>query len=397
MRVPYLSATRMKMIKDCTYAYQMQYDPPSQEARVLKEMSNHPKNLPAAYLGTNLHNALEEWRRPDPETGKTPKPRLPRLMELYKEESKKNLLPANMYEDGKRMLLRWFDRRGKDPVRVLAVEMAFGSHRAPYMTEHGVPIFGMIDLVLEHKDGTIELLDYKSQRAPITQAEADTDVQAGMYLTVAREIWPDRPLVFTFDLLRYGTVSSVWPEDRIASFSEWLATQYAYITNLKEGTPNISSSCQYCSYQSLCPRVADLKTEDLWDTVLNANGWENDNEMLEELQRVKYAQGILNKQRTKIEDEVKARLAGVDPDDARIETDEWTLHWGTQDRNVYVPSEVQRHVDPIVFGQLVTINKSKLDTAMDNILDDETVREIRGSAIKKFGRRLSIRRRPPVE
>ena len=87
----------------------------------------------------------------------------------------------------------------------------------------------------------------------------------------------------------------------------------------------------------------------------------------------------------------------MDPDEARIETDEWTLHWGTQDRNVYIPSEVQRHVDPIVFGQLVTINKSKLDTAMDNVLDDETVREIKGSAIKKFGRRLSIRRRPPVE
>ncbi len=396
MRVPYLSATRLKMIKNCTLAYQFQYDPPSQEARVLKEVAGHPTNLAAAYLGTNIHNALEEWRRPDPETGRTPKPRLPKLMDLYKHECTKNQLPPEMYEDGKRMLQRWFDRRGKDPVRVLGVEMAFGTHRAPYVTKHGTPVFGMIDLVIEHKDGTIELIDYKTQRAPITQDEANTDVQAGMYLTIAREIWPDRPLIFSFDLTRYGVVSSVWPEDRIEMFSEWLETQYQYIGSLNSGVATLSGSCQYCAFQSLCPRVAELKEEDLFDTVIAADGWESDNEMLTELQKIKYAQGILTKQRKKIEDEVKARLAGVDPDEAKIETDEWSLHWGVQDRKEYIPSEVQRHLAPSVFGQVVSISKSKLDAAMD-VLDDETVREVRGSAITKFGRRLSIRKRPPVE
>ena len=323
-------------------------------------------------------------------------PRLPRLLKLYREECTKNFLPPQMYEDGKRMLLRWFDRRGKDTIRVLAVEMAFGSHRAPYTTKHGTPVFGMIDLVVEHKDGTIELVDYKTQRAPITQDEADTDVQAGMYLTIAREMWPDRPLIFTFDLTRYGTVSSVWPEDRIEMFSEWMHTQYEHVKSLPNGIAQISGSCQWCSYQSLCPRVAELKSEDLFDTVIHADTWENDNEMLTELQTIKYAQGILTKQRKKIEDEVKARLAGVDPDEARIETDEWTLHWGVQDRTEYIPSEVQRHMPPTLFGQVVNISKSKLDTALD-VLDDETVREVRGSAITKFGRRLSIRKRPPVE
>ncbi len=394
MRVPYLSATRLKMIKDCTLAYQLQYDPPSQEARVLKELSNHPSGLGAAYLGTNLHNALEEWRRPDPETGKTPRPKLKRLLKLYREETAKNQVPAGLYEDGKRMLIRWFDRRGKDPVRVLQVEMPFGSHRAPYKTKHGTPVFGMIDLVVEHKDGTIELIDYKSQRAPITREEADHDVQAGMYLVVAREVWPDRPLIFTFDLLRYGTVSTVWPEDRIEAFSEWLQSQYEYIGSLTEGMAQLSSSCQYCSYQSICPRVDELKTEDLWDTVLN-DSWENDDAMIEELQKIKYAQSILNKARGKIEGEVKARLAGVDPNDAKIETDGWTLHWGTQERDEYIPHELQRHIPPSVFGQVVNVSKEKLKRAKE-VLDDETVRAIDESKITKFGRRLSIKKRPPV-
>lgn len=367
----------------------MQYDPPSQEARVLKELSNHPSNLAAAYLGTNLHNALERWRTPD-ESGKVAKPKLATLMQFYDEECAKNQMPHGFYDDGKRMLQRWFNRRGKDPVRVLGVEMAFGSHRAPYRTVNGTPIFGMIDLVIEHKDGTIELVDYKSQRAPISQDEADSNVQAGMYLVVAREWWPDRPLIFTFDLLRYGTVSTTWSDDKIENFSSWIHTQYEYISNLESGVASLSSSCQYCAFQSLCPRVEELKNEDLWSTVLSAT-WDDDNDMISQLQRIKYAQGILNKQRGKIEGEIKSRLAGIAPDDAFIVTEDWRVHWDTQERTEYIPSEVQRHVKPSVFAQLVTLSKSKLDNAKD-VLDDETVKAIEDSAVIKHGRRMKIQK-----
>ena len=58
-----------------------------------------------------------------------------------------------------------------------------GSHANPYVLDNGVPIYGFIDLIVEHKDGTIELVDYKSNRAPKTQDEADNDVQAGIYLS----------------------------------------------------------------------------------------------------------------------------------------------------------------------------------------------------------------------
>ncbi|MEC7900215.1 MAG: PD-(D/E)XK nuclease family protein, partial [Acidobacteriota bacterium] len=66
----------------------------------------------------------------------------------------------------------------------------FGSHRAPHVLSNDVPVFGFIDCVVEHKDGTIELIDYKSQRAEMTQAEADNSIQAGIYLCVCRELFP---------------------------------------------------------------------------------------------------------------------------------------------------------------------------------------------------------------
>ncbi len=85
----------------------------------------------------------------------------------------------------------------------------------------------------------------------------------------------------------------------------------------------------------------------------------------------------------------------MDPEEAKINTDNWNLSWGTQDRKEYIPSEVQRHVHPNVFGQLVTISKAKLEAAFD-VLDEDTVKNIQDSAITKFGRRLSIKKKPTV-
>ena len=39
MKVPYISATRLKMAKDCTLAYQYQYDPTGESERILKAFS----------------------------------------------------------------------------------------------------------------------------------------------------------------------------------------------------------------------------------------------------------------------------------------------------------------------------------------------------------------------
>ena len=82
MKVPYISATRLKMAKDCTLAYQYQYDPTSESQRILKAKSNHPENTQAARLGNIVHGALEDWRMPD-ENGKTPPPRIGKLMQHY--------------------------------------------------------------------------------------------------------------------------------------------------------------------------------------------------------------------------------------------------------------------------------------------------------------------------
>ena len=224
--------------------------------------------MQAAKLGTNIHNALEEWRRPNPKTGKVRKPLYGKLIELYDNECKKNEIDFPLYEDGKIMLSRWFEKRGSNKIKVLSVEQGFGSHRHPYTLSNGTPVFGFIDLVIEHDDGTIELVDYKTQRAPITQGEADANVQAGIYLTVARELWPDRPLQFTFDLTRYGTVTTIWSDSRLDEFKGWLKTQFEWIESMTNPPATIGPGCKWCPFVDLCPKAQQLVQNGSWDLVV---------------------------------------------------------------------------------------------------------------------------------
>lgn len=394
MKVPYLSASRLKMATDCSLYYEYHYDAPSKEIAAVKRKAQHPAGMQAALLGTCVHNALEEWRRPDPKTGKTPKPKWPRLKALYEEMATKDPLTPEMYQDGINMLRRWFDRRGSDPVRVVAVEQAIGQHRAPYrFKRHGTPVFGFVDLIIEHKSGVIELIDYKTQRAPMTQAEADSNIQAGIYLLYARERWPDREIIFTFDLTRYGCVTTTKTDVELDVFEDWLESQYKWLSGLEKGVATLGDSCKYCPFADYCPVAHELIDDDLWDVVGGAE-WQSDDEMLEQLEKIKAAQGLLNRQRKKIENRVKQEIfnPGMMPDDCQMETEQFKVSWTSSERREYLPSELQRVMPPRVFTQVVKVNNTALDTARQ-ILPDDVVKEIEESAVVKFGRRLNIRRK----
>lgn len=390
MKVPYISATRLKMAKDCTLAYQFQYDPTSESERILKKMSNHPSNTQAAKLGNVVHGALEDWRMPL-EDGSTPKPKFGTLMQQYEKWAAKPefSIDFDFYQDGKQMLRRWFDRRGKTPVRVYATEQPMGRHSAPFVLDNGVPIYGFIDLILEHKDGTIELVDYKTNRMPKSQAEADQDVQAGIYLSWARQVFPDRPLRFTFDMIRWGPVSTVWTDEEIDSFQDWLKAKYESIKVQTEGKPTLGDSCKWCAYQAICPEVQTLIHKGAFDLV--ASEFDTDDEQLDALATIKAAQGILTKRRSVIEKDLKSRLDPMNKE-LKIETDGWTVEYQQGERTEFIPSEIQRIVPPAVFGQMVGLTKTAVERVLP-ILPEDMAKQVKESAIKKPYNAMKVKKK----
>ena len=400
MKVPYLSATRLKKLKDCPFAYQCHYDadncPSPDDAKALKKRANHQENGQASRVGNIVHGALEDWRKPDEATGKPTKPRFGDLMKHYEVWAAKPQYTVDLdfYEDGKQLLRRWFDRRGKTPVRVVAVEQNIGQAYAPYVLENGVPIHGYIDLILEHKDGTIEIMDYKSNRAPKSQGEADQDVQAGIYLSWAREQYPDRPLKFSFEMLRFGVVTTVWSDEKIATFTDWLKSKYEAALALEEAQPTIGDECKWCAYDSICPEAFNLREKGAFDLILHEFG--DDDEMLDNLAQIKAAKSLLERAQSKIEKDIRQRpeIDASKPAHERvIQTQKWEVRLTESTREEFVPSEVQRLVPPAVFGQMVSLSKAAVERVLP-ILPTDVADAVEASSIKKPTTRLTIKPKP---
>ena len=397
MKVPYISASRLKTAQECYLKYHLHYEQPNADAQALKEIGNHRDNSQAGRMGNNVHDALEEWRRPDPKTGKTPKPSFGRLMTLYKEVNAKREVDFDFYEDGKRMLKRWFDRRGRDPVRALHVEMQFGRHDAPYiLSRTGTPVLGFIDLIIEHKDGTIECIYYKTQRLDITQAEADNSILAAIYLCVARELWPDRPIQFTFDLQRHGTVTTVWTDERLETFKDWLHSQYENImavdsTDTSKVPATIGKGWQWCAYTPICPKAQDMMQNGAWDMLTPTLGADL-NDLLNELATIKASKQMLDKRKKVIDEHIKTEVfdRSMKVEDCKTETENWSVEWREQTRRSYIPTEVQKLVPPTVFGTMVSLSNAAVDRVLP-ILPDDVAEAIKRTQISKPQRMLIVK------
>jgi len=396
VKAPYLSASRLKMAQDCPLQYHLHYEQPNADAVALKMKDNHRDRGQASRLGNNVHDALEEWRRPDPETGKTPKPSFGRLMRLYEEAHAGRETDFDVYEDGKRMLKRWFDRRGRDPVRVLYVERPIGSHQAPHVLSTGVPVFGFIDLIIEHKDGTIEVIDYKTQRLDITQAEADNSVQAGIYLAVASEWWPDRPLQFTFDLQRHGTVTTVWTDERLAEFKVWLRGQWDAVlaidsTNTFDVPATIGKGCTWCAYTEICPTAQNLMQNGAWDLIVPST--ENDlDALLDERATIKASKAMLDKRLKAIDDHIKGDVfdRSMKPEECVLETEKWSVEWREQTRRSYNGSDLVDLLPPKVFGTIASVSNTAVDRILP-ILPDDVADAVRRTQVVKPQRMLIVK------
>ena len=387
VRTPYLSASRLKLFKDCELSGCLRYDPPDAETRLLRDLANHPSGMQAAINGTNVHQALEDWVN----EGSTA---FGRLMQLYDRACKNNPVDFDFYEDGQRMLRRWFNIRGMSRPKVIGCEVPMGAHDAPYMTANNTPIFGYIDLIVEENDGTVHLIDYKTQRAPMSQAEADNNLQAGIYFVWARENYPDAPLKFSFDLTRYGTVSTQWSDERIAEFSKWLKGRFDYIRELENPKPTIGEGCKWCPYMDICPAAKRITKDGLWDHVVKPDMPEDQNEIIDELQNIKAVESMLRRKKSAIEKHLKTDVFGWDehPDNCRIQTDNFDVHWDEQERKEYSLHQLVDILPPKVIATIAKVNNGALERVLP-VLTPEQADAVQSAKTLKPQRVLRVKRR----
>lgn len=125
-------------------------------------------------------------------------------------------------------------------------------------------LIGRIDRLDEHEDGTMEIVDYKSQRRSVDEEEVATDLAMGCYQILVRQLYPDRPVRATITALQTGDSAS-------ASFTDEEADQFRQDVKLlgdeifdrefDEIEPIPKAICPSCDFVSLCQRYPDFELE----------------------------------------------------------------------------------------------------------------------------------------
>lgn len=127
------------------------------------------------------------------------------------------LVGAEVYREGLEIVRNFVRSEGViDHRDVLAVEKDF---RLPLGR---FSVIGCIDRVNRVDDETIEVVDYKTNRAIFTREEVDDSLQLSLYEVAARRIWPwAKKVRLSFAMLRHGLrmTTSRTPEQLEAALS----------------------------------------------------------------------------------------------------------------------------------------------------------------------------------
>jgi RecB family exonuclease len=212
-------------------------------------------------FGTTLHRVLELFHRSEDNGVETTQEALAAYDENWLDagfHSAEEM--AESYHEGKEMLEHHLDQvqKRQTTAKVIAVEK---------MLKIDTPNFvlsGRIDRLDEHEDGTVEIVDYKSGRASVTEEEVANDISMGVYQLLVREAYPDRSVIATIYALRSGESASYSMSDQeierfrrdITLLGDEIITQEYF-----DLTPRLKRLCVGCDFVPLCRRQPDFAEE----------------------------------------------------------------------------------------------------------------------------------------
>jgi len=236
----YVSVSRLKMFQLCPQQFRFRY----------VDHLPREKNDPAEF-GTLLHAALETlYKRIQQEefSGIIPEKW---LVKAYRKEWRESdLNDGTMYEEGLAICIDYLKQHPDvDHFDIIAVEQEF------LIEFEGYHFKGFIDRVDHDGDGGVVVIDYKSNRLMFEREELASDLQASIYLEVARRLWPwAKQHSFRFDMLRHG----ISQYTQRTNDSLRASLMYAADTARKTENPNqawpakIGPLCHWCSYKKIC-------------------------------------------------------------------------------------------------------------------------------------------------
>jgi hypothetical protein len=219
----------------------------------------------AANVGLVCHNALEEFvrgvfMREDMEWDWA-------TLEKLFNESFDKIFGADrtvpQYQDAHDILFNWFMRDDQyeylSSVRILSLESknSFTVPGKDPATDKKikVPFNYVMDRVDRISDTEIKVVDYKSNRHPLTEDQLRKKKQARYYALAIQIVWPKTErIVVEFDFLRHRPVNTVFTrDDNIVTWRELVRSLQRILDTPDSRIPEtLNAMCGYCVRKSTC-------------------------------------------------------------------------------------------------------------------------------------------------
>lgn len=142
-------------------------------------------------FGTTLHRVLQRFHDEQDQGVETVQQAVVAVEESWIDAGYRS--SAEMEEAmglGKEIVATYVEQTIQSPSdgRVLLVEKQLRMDLGPFV------LIGRLDRVDEYPDGTLEIIDYKSQRKNLTDEDVATDLAMNCYQLLVRHHYPDRPV-----------------------------------------------------------------------------------------------------------------------------------------------------------------------------------------------------------
>jgi len=153
------------------------------------------------------------------------------------------------YEHAREVIARFHHRVEIDGFRLpAAVEAWF---ELPF--DDDIVVVGAIDRVDVDPDGSLHVIDYKTNRRARSQRQVASSLQLAIYALATRELYGQHPATVALDFVVPGVRVSV-PLDELdlAGVAREVAVAAARIRG-REDTPTPNRLCDWCDFQAICP------------------------------------------------------------------------------------------------------------------------------------------------
>lgn len=247
------SQSRIGAFSNCRLKYKYKY---------IDDIEADRKGI-EAFRGDMIHDVLEEFYKLVKQGAIKP---LNWILSKYEELWNKNYTDSiqivrkevtvkDHYERGKKALIDFYEKYTPfDQAKVVSTEQPI-SFKIRY-NDNEYNFYGILDrLDWNDKTNMFEIHDYKATGSLMTQEEADTDWQLGLYRIALKDKWPEIKQVklVWHSLLFNKEIVSSRTEVQLEELQRDVIAEIKKVEECVDFYPKKSALCDWCEYQMICP------------------------------------------------------------------------------------------------------------------------------------------------